>query len=229
MSPTRRITMLGLSLLASVGLMAVTAGAAHAAGEFRLLGKTFTAQSITQKNFLGEVPLAELLVGTPGGLFFAIHCEGGFMSGDALVGGNFTYHIEFVECEILKNPNCIIYPEEEEQGSPGFILFAGSGTLVLHGTAPNNIFGASKSEEFGRIYFGGPKCTLPEESSIDGGIVFAFPTASTELVEQEVCFTQGKEGLFGVSQLRLLGEPVVIDPSGCGFIHLEALDTWGME
>lgn len=228
MSPTRRITMLGLTLLGALGLTTLTAAAAQAAltpAEFRLQGSTFKALGIASEKFLGDIPLGEVLVGSGEGtgLNIAIHCEGGFASGDVLQGGGVTAHAEFEECKILKNSNCIIYPEEEEEGTPGVILGSANGTVVKHS---GGIFGVAQSPQFTIVWFGGPKCTLPEETSIDGGIVLALP-ASAEQAEQEVRFTNGEEELFEVPQLHFGGERISIDQPEWGFVHLEALDNWG--
>lgn len=78
------IKVLGLSLLAALGLMAVSAAGAQASGEFTILGHSFTNHPLGSESVEGEFAQGELLVP---GLNITFNCTGGLIFGTALLGG----------------------------------------------------------------------------------------------------------------------------------------------
>lgn len=215
---------LGMSLLAAICLMACTAAGAQAE-EFRVSGKTFTAQSIASETFDGTIEKTEFSVAWLG---FALTCSSGTVSGTMFKGGSINASAEFSGCVIPGNANCTIY-EEEGEGGAGQIYIQGSGSLVLHA---GSHYAKFASPEFTTLFIVGAKCTLQEEMVASGSAAMRVPSALTELVNQQfVAVSSKSEGaLLGVS-VQCAGEPAAILGSG-GSLQLTGANVgkaWGFE
>jgi hypothetical protein len=187
----RAIKALGLSLMAALSLMAITATAAQA-GEFKVKGNSFASQSIKSESVEGQVALSEFSVW---GLGIQIHCPVGDLSGTIFQGGTVKLEVLFLECQVAGNKNCTIYEQEEE--NPGKIRTAGEGELIFHN---GNHYVKFESEAFNIVYIKGAKCTLPEEMVAQGSAALEVSTALSELVNQSFSnIDYETEELLGVS------------------------------
>jgi hypothetical protein len=223
----RSMKILGLSLVAALSLMALTAAGAQA-GEFKVGGKTFTAAGVTSETVGGTLPLGILLVSN--GL--EIHCnKGDVKHALAKQGGTASAELLFLECKVLNNKFCTIYPTEEdleEETNSGRIIAAGSGELILHSGAH---YLKAASASFSTVYMGGPACTLPAKNVVSGSTALSLPSALSELVEQPVStINAATEALLKV-QLFYGKETATLDgAAGAAKLTGEnAGKTWGGE
>ncbi len=153
---------LGLALLAAVGVMAVSASAAQAKWLFLKEGEG--SPSLLKFNITGL--LGELLVPESK---LAIHCTGA--TGTATVHDDGTGEASgtFHGCTVLGDEQCTIYPEEEEEGTPGDIPASGTGKLEMSGEGEEEeVYITAEGKPFAVWYFGGMFCTLPEEVEVNG-------------------------------------------------------------
>jgi hypothetical protein len=221
---------LGLSLLAVLGVMAVTAVAAQA-GEFRVNKSTFAASGITSETFGGKVGESTFSVAWLG---FEIKCASAALSGTASKGGSASVQANFVGCAVVGNKFCKIYPTKtdmEVKTNAGEIRISGQGEILLHG---GNHYVKFPQQTFTTLYIGSPKagCTLQQEMEAAGSAAVKLPSALSELVEQPFAAVAGKveSALLEVS-VRCAGEPAEILGSE-GSLSLSGANkgkTWGLE
>lgn len=209
------IKILGLSLLTALGLMAVTASAAHAAsGDFTLKGQTFTSLSITEKTVLGTAAAGELLVP---GIGLAIGCTGGTFSGSALAGGVVHGTILFSGCIVLGSDKfCKTYETEANhiaKTNPGNLTAGGLGLILLHKGEHYVVF---LGHPFSTVWINGTGCTLPLNNTVSGTVAFKLPSALT--VGGAV--VQPIENVPNENELHALG--LLLNPTllGLGYLHL---------
>jgi hypothetical protein len=173
------IKLLGLSLIAALGLVAFTAAAAQA-GEYKIEGKNLTEKGIASESVSGTIAKGSLLVP---GLFFTITCTSGAFSGTILLGGVAHASILFSGCEassVCKPFETKAKMETNLTADKGFIVASGLGELVLMGEKHYLLV---SSTGFTTIYW--PKlCPLTLETIISGSTVFLAPNALTQLVNQ---------------------------------------------
>lgn len=207
------IKVLGLLLIAALGLMAFTAAAAQA-GEFKIgektvenekkekeqvLDKTFTAAGLSSESVSGTVGAGKLLVP---GLKLTFLCTGGTASGTVLLGGTVHATILFSGCSVEGNTFCKTYETKEKMkthllADRGFIAASGLGEIVLMSKTKNEkgeevapfshyILVSSGATPFSTIYLSSTTegCTLPLEEPVTGSTVFFAPNALKPLVNQ---------------------------------------------
>lgn len=222
------IKILGLSLLAVLGVLAVTAAAAQA-GEFRVNKSTFAASGITSETFDGKVGASTFSVAWLG---FEIKCASATLSGTASKGGSASVQANFVGCEVVGNKFCKIYPTKtdmEVKTNAGEIRISGQGATLLHG---GNHYVKFPQQTFTILFIKGAGCTLPVEMEAAGSAAVKLPSALSELVEQPFAAVAGKveSALLEVS-VRCAGEPAEILGSE-GSLSLNGANkgkTWGLE
>ncbi len=206
------IKVLGLTLLAAIGMMAMTAVAAHAEemkeGSLRVEGKTLT---------FGEEAEAAAITSTPGKLVvpklkIKIKCEETLVNGNI---GNYILNAKgekelglhlhakllalFHLCTVEEGgANCTIYPTRkdlEAKTNPGLIhatalalwltrLSPELDHIRLEGT--NGLGNGLHTNTFAVWYYGGAKCTLAEETEVNGVGVLMVPNAKTEAKEHTI-------------------------------------------
>lgn len=177
----RNLRILGLSLLALVGVMAVSASAAQA--KWLLLRNS---TSVLNLELAGTLLLAELLVPDFGQL--EIHCTGGTATATISLNGTHTVasgtaHGVFTGCVVLGAEGiCFVSSPETEVGE---ILASGSGLLSMNGT---EVYSLVESEEFTQIDFSGEECPLdgleaPVSGSATLNILNPLTDAQTHLVQ----------------------------------------------
>ncbi len=184
MSQGRRgIKVLGLSLLAALGLMAFTAAAAQA-GEFKLEGSTFTEKGLASETVQGTIAEGEFLLP---GISTTLRCTGGTLSGTVLLGGVVHASALFSGCEILGSAVCKPFETKAKMetnltADKGFIAASSLAELVLMG---GQHYLLVSSTNFTTIYM--PKiCASPLENVVGGTFVLAIPQALTPSVSQTV-------------------------------------------
>jgi hypothetical protein len=185
------IKVLGLSLIAALGLMAFMASAAQA-GEFKVTNGspettgTFTAKGIASETVSGTVAEGKLLVP---GLPLTIKCTGGNASGTVLLGGVVHATILFTGCFAEgAEGTCKPYEtkalmEENAAGPRGNILASGLGEIILMEGKHYILVESAKETPFSTIYWQ-RLCSQPLETKIFGSTVFFAPNALTQLVNQ---------------------------------------------
>lgn len=230
------IKVLGLSLIAALGLMAFMAAAAQA-GEFKVEGSTFTSKAISSESVSGSVGAGKLLVP---GLALTFKCTGGTASGTVLLGGTVHATILFSGCEVEGNKFCKIYEtkakmETELEADRGFIVASGLGEIVLM-EGKHYILVSSGATPFSTIYLtrSTKGCTLPLEEPVSGSTVFFAPNALTMLKEQTLStMTQTElEKLFSADVLKYGNQTAWLDEGGttnAAFTGANKGKTWGGE
>lgn len=161
------LKILGLSSLALVGVLAISASAAQ--GAWLILKEKAatpnTYESVLHLELDVEALLGELLVPD---LELEIHCEFGDgtvlaqLSGDhktLTAGGNIT----FKECIVLENPFCTVSSPTTGEGE---IFAKGEGTATMNG---KDVIGQLSSSEFATIEIEGELCPLNETKEAVNG------------------------------------------------------------
>jgi hypothetical protein len=186
------LKMLGLSMLATVAVMAVGASAAQAKWLIKVGGV-----SVSSANFVADVVLSsELLVA---GLGFQIRCDGGKAAAKVTIVGGGTGltgsgQVEFTGCVIEESEEvCTI----NSPGRPaGAIVAAGSGSGQMEG---KKIFTELSSANFTEIQISGEECALAELDAVVSGsgtgtLVEPETEKTTHLIEvDEKTLFYGKE------------------------------------
>jgi hypothetical protein len=218
------IKVLGLSLIAALGLMAFAASAQ--AGEYTIneggVHKTFTEHGIASESVEGTVAHGTLLVP---GLGLTILCTGGTFSGTVLLGGTAHASILFSGCEGIPN-GTVCKPFETKAkmetnltADKGFIAASGLGQIILH--EGKHYLLVENTTEFTTIYW--PKlCALTLENVVKGSYVFELPTAlELGLVNQTIVplLQEVIEKLFPKDLLSYSNQPAWLHP-GTATAHL---------
>ncbi len=186
------IKVLGLSLLAALGLMAFAASA-QASGEFLVevggVKKTFTEHGISSESVTGTIAEGELLV--PG--LLTINCTGGTFTGTLLLGGTVHANLLYSGCSVLGNAFCKPFETHAKMltnlaADRGFISASGLGLLELMGSKHYLLVESTEAAAFSTIYLtpAAAGCALPLESKVFGSTVLELPTALTMLLTQTV-------------------------------------------
>ncbi len=203
---------MGLTLLVAIGMMAMTAVIAHAEemkeGSLRVEGKTLTfgeeAEAAATKSTPGKLVVPKLKI--------KIKCEETLVSGNI---GNYILNAKkekelglhlhakllllFHKCTVEEGgANCTIYPTVAD-------LIAGTNAGLIHASLlalwlvrlpngldhirveGNNGLGNGISPNTIAVwYYGGPKCTLAEETEVKGVGALMVPNATTEAKEHTI-------------------------------------------
>jgi len=186
------IKILGLSLLAALGLMAFAASAQ--AGEWLIntgvggTHKTFTEHGIASETVLGTVAAGKLLVPS---LSLTVLCTGGTFTGTILLGGTAHASVLFSGCEAEGIPVCKPFEttakmETNLTADKGFISASGLGELLLMGGKHYLLVSSTEAAPFTKIEW--PKiCALTLLNKVFGNYVFELPTAlQLGLVDQTI-------------------------------------------
>jgi hypothetical protein len=220
---TNLTKVLGISLLAIVGILAVNVSAAHATLSWQLLLSGANAPN-NLLNLKAALPEGELLVP---GLGLKIKCTGGSAT-THLVGGatlEGTANAAFTGCFVLDFPKC----EVHGAGDPvGTISAEGKGLGKL-GTVANSIealVSAAEGEPFTEIIIENPLCAFNEtEAEVTGGATLVLLEALTNLLKH-LCHFNDDNLFFGEQASTIDG------PGGSDtilFDVVEALDrTWAI-
>lgn len=202
MSQARKgIKILGLSLMAALSVMALTAAASQAATEFNLAGKTFTLDGTASEDVLGLGGLGILLTVESG---IEFHCNDAHIKGTILLGGTVHIHILFLECTVgakgTKNKFCTTYPSSADRTAKtngGDILAEGLGEVINHN---GTYYVKASSATFSTIFLTkGSGCTLPSENAVSGSAALKAPLATTESLNHTVeTITAAERTLLGV-------------------------------
>lgn len=222
------IKILGLSLLAALGLLTVTAAAAQA-GEFRVEKSTFASKGIMSETFQGTAGKTQFSVSWLG---FEISCSGAELSGTISQGGSTSAKAKFNECQVVGNKFCKIYPTSSDRTAKtnaGQIPIQGNGELLLHAGSHYVKF---PSQQFTVLFMTiGGGCTLPAEMIAAGSAAVKFSSALSELVEQPFAAATGAESALLKVSVTCGGEPAEILGSS-GTVKLSGANTgktWGLE
>ncbi len=219
------IKILGVTLLAALGLMAISVSAAQASGEFLVNGAKFTAL----ESFAGTGAKGELL--TEGGL--KLNCTASTVTGminhnDQV--GKVDATVLFSGCSVLENKFCTVYPDAEESKA-GHITAKVLGELGLH-AEQHFVSLQALSGAFTTIFFVGAACTLPEEVEVTGKTALLLPTALVDSVNQKLTTVSLAEEklLLGANSLFYGNEQAHLIEGEVKDLHLtgkEAGKTWG--
>ena len=250
------INILGLSLLAVLGLMAVTAGAAQAVelelkkGEFTLEGSTFTAKSLGSEQVTGTGDEGTLLVAE---VNLNLECGGAdVVSGTVLLGGTAHASLLFLGCKVQGNSFCKVYPtkeamEKEAEAVQGDLTATGLGLLLLMKKTdePSEAYKhylllepTPGSTTFTQVFLTSSKkgCTVELEPKVSGSTVVELPNALAaggQLTQQLVTLSATElKALFPEDKLTYGGHPAFIDGGNVsaqlsGALHKDA--KWGAE
>lgn len=179
---------LGLALLASISMMAVTAAAAHAEGEIRVEGKVLGSGE-NEFEYTGEGGASKFKVP---GLGLTIACTSSKWNSH---GGNLPHLHGLVlrlrhGCNIEGVKTCTIYPTEEDllNKTNGGLIHLHALELWLRRRNGRSYYRISDILGQGihaRIYYGGALCSLPKETDITGVGVIAVPEDTVEAVQHE--------------------------------------------
>jgi hypothetical protein len=196
---TRGLKVLGLGMLTALGLMAFTAPAAQATGDFTIGGKTFTALGVKEETVTGKSE------GSPAFLVPSINlqlvCEGATISGTLKAGGHGEETMTFSGCKTVKAP-CSADP----------IVAKFLSSIVLHaGETWMRFDPPSGSKAFTTILLLGEECPLPEVNELSGAFI---ALVGSETVEQLLSFKadEATNKLFGTSY-AFGGHPAFLDIS----------------
>jgi hypothetical protein len=183
----RNLKVLGLTLLALVGMTAVSSSVAQAAYQLLEDGQAVDSVTVDVTVLPGEILVPKLEL--------AIYCEGGTGSatlekeGSGVVG---LATAEFEECEMLDNPFCEV--EFSPAHVEGHLLMEGDEYFVL----------AMDEEEFTTIFMSGAFCSLPEESPIHGSLILKFLEPLEDLVAH-LAHLQDHGLFFGAHEMTIDG------------------------
>lgn len=163
---------LGMSLLALIGVMAVSASAAQAKFSLKKNGA-----NVDELKLVGSFALGKLVAP---GLNVTIHCE--------VTNGKVTAKLNLstgavsvsgsgksVKCKVEGAGVCTVRSPTTEKGE---IAIAGEGAVEMVGATT---FAKLESEEFTTVIFEGEECSLNEvELPVHGSATIAFGNAETE-------------------------------------------------
>jgi hypothetical protein len=165
------IKLLGLSLLAAVGVMAVSAASAQAT--YVLLRNNVTVSSLSLK---GTGLLGELLSN------INIHCTKSKLTATATnllptsPDTDVKAHVLYEECTVVGNPFCTI---SNSVGKADKLILAQAGGK-LTGDSGTSLFGLASSANFATIRFEAPLCVLPASEVISGSLKLTLLNFLTE-------------------------------------------------
>jgi len=225
------IKILGLSLLAAISVMAVSAAAAQAA-HFAIEGTPLAAGD--SETVAGTGVEGELLVP---GIGLNINCTSSAFTGTLLPAGAADASVLFSGCTVLGNKFCKIYENEANMNAKtnaGNILATGTGELHLHeGQHYLIVKGVGAEEIFTTVYFNtaAEGCNLGGLSMVIKGLTaLVLPTGLTNLVNQTIAPLTAADDLLlngsaaGQLNLKLIfkfgNEPARLDGGEITNAHL---------
>ncbi len=191
---------LGLALLAAVGVMAVSASAAQAGWLLLKNGSSVELLQLKVKGLLGELSVP--------GIGLGIHCEKATGNATLHSTGTGSASVKFQECTVLGDEQCTVLAEEE--GGSGEIWASAEGVLGMNGE--EEVYVKAEGEPFTGFFFSGVFCTLPEEVEVKGlallTLLKALLSEAEHLVHvDEGLDNEGKTELFyGKEPAYILGE-----------------------
>lgn len=182
------LSLAALCLIAALSLVAMTAPAAQAEGEFTIGGKTLKELGLKEELIAGTFDGTVKLI-IPG-LKAEIVCESNKVASASILTGG-TSHAVFAlaGCSVVGAPVCKVDPIE----------FKFAGTLLLHAEQTYFKFGSSiPSEPIETIVILGAECPLPEVEALTG--TAAALIEAGERVKQPITSisTEKGEKLLGV-------------------------------
>jgi hypothetical protein len=191
----RNIKLLGVALLAALGLMAAMAVGAQAEGEFRVEGKPLAEGEEAQLEGTGgesqlTVPSLGLKIKCTSVLLESLTHN---LQNGATRHAHAKHHVLRHGCFVVgAEKTCTIYPTETDllKGTNAGLLLASSLRLVRLLSGGRHYLTLETTE---RTYFGGVFCTLPEEAEITGEAAVKFGSATTEAVEHTMEDATAKE------------------------------------
>jgi len=219
------IKILGLSLLAALGLMAIASSAAQASN-FLILetegGATKETGTATGTAGTGKLLLENGLT---------IVCTAGEANATLEAAGMAKATVNFSTCSVEGNKFCKVYPTKADmtaKTNAGKLVATGLGTLILHETSHFlHIEGLGEKKTFSTIYTNtaAEGCTLPLENEVTGLDVLALPNALTHSVNQVIRgLTPAEETLLGTlgigHALKYGNEGAKLDPAEVTNAHL---------
>jgi hypothetical protein len=204
------IKILGLSLVAALSMMAVTAAGAQAAGELKVNGAVLGAG--LEAEISGTGAEGQLLVP---GLGLTILCTSGLILikvGNLANMAHGTAHVLYHGCHVVGDKFCKIYPTHLDRlmkTNAGLILATGLGLVIVNG---GRHFAVASAASFTNILYTEEEgCTLPSETEVGGSAGFRIDTPTTESTSHQVLdINSTEEGEIGVS-LLYGEEPSTID------------------
>ena len=175
---TNLTKVLGISLLAIVGILAVNVSTAHATLSWQLLKNGANAPN-NLLNLAVTLPGFQLRVGP----FLTIKCAGGSATAHFVGGATLAVSLStsLTKCEVAFFPKC----EVHGAGDPvGTISAEGSGLGTLAGTGVQALVSAPEGEPFTEIIIENELCAFNEtEAELTGGLTLLLLEASTNLKE----------------------------------------------
>ena len=208
------LKLLGLTALAAIGVMAVSASAANAKWQLLLNGSSVSSGG-------GPVTSLESSVEVENGL--ELSCAGGT--------GSATFELTEEGKKTVGSASgtlegCVWVGSEKSctinDGGKGLINVGGSGELTM---AESETYIVSSSEEFATIYTEGPFCTIPEEEVVSGTLKCHLLNP-LEGAKVHVCHREAGSLQLGNSAItRFEGEVHMMDedPNATFALHLVAL------
>ena len=209
MSQKRKgLSILGVCLLAALGIMAFSASAAQAAGEWLINGKTLVEKGILSETVTGEKdPLAEPELLVPG-IGIAIFCnEFTIVNGKIERLGKSKAALTFSECEVLEAPDC------EVTVAPA----TAKDQVELMGTEVFDIFSPEVAGgNFTTITIEGEFCPFEFiNEPVRGSLAVRVPAATpTPLIEEYANQALFSAGLFFGNEPAELDGAVLLELSG---------------
>jgi hypothetical protein len=226
------LKVLGLSLLAAIGLMAIGAAAAQAGSEVTVEGVPL----VGEKNLKGTIGAGELL--TAGGI--KIGCSAGTFTGtlkNVSKVGEGKVTALYTGCKVLGAEKvCEIYEELPKVG-PGSIAATGEGKLIVHeGKHYLLIKGLGPTELFSDFVILDPllleRCTLPEEDYLVTGLtLLSLPDILTlaKLHKAETLDPVLMAKLFPTHQLFLGKEKSHLAGGSSASVELTTGESWRVQ
>lgn len=214
----RLCKMLGLSMLAVVGVMAVSASAAQAKWLIRVNG--VSVQSVL---FVSAYGLTLIFVP---GLNLDIHCDDGI--GSLLLGTsvNDTVLLHngwelFLDCDVVGVKTCTVHSSGEKSGN---IKIEGTGTGQMEGS---KTFVKRESKKLALIEIEGALCPLNEVAEeLSGSMTLTVDNAETE-EKVHTSKLDDQKLLFGAEAAQLYGAEKSTSISGS--LKMESGATWSVK
>lgn len=226
----------GVALLAVLGLMAISASASMAAGEFQILE--------TENGVVKQTGTATGTAGT-GKLLLAsgltIVCTAATATAKLEAAGAGTATALFSGCTVEGNKFCKVYETAAKMTAKteaGNLVGEGTGQLHLHsGSHYLVVKGLGEKSTFSTIYTNtaAEGCTLPLENQVTGTEAFLLTTALTHAVNQVLDPITAADktalGTLGITLgLKYGNEGATLDPAKVSNAHLTGADEgkkWG--
>ncbi len=227
------LKVLGMSLLAALGLMALSAAAAQAGSEIQVNGAALK----TTKGVKGAVGAGELL--TAGGV--KIGCTAGTFGGEVFNSGavgKIKVKLLYTGCKVLGADTFCKFYEELPMVGQGSIATTGVGTFFVHTDGKHYLLleGLGESKTLADFLILDPelleRCVLPEGHYIvKGSNVYALPDALTTQVAHSITTIAPATlaALFPKDQLFLGAEKSHLEAGTTATVELESKELWNVK